>query len=222
MSASIVLQQNVIDELAWDPIVHGSPIRVTTTRDGVVTLEGRVGSYFIRASAERAARRVRGVSAVANELIVNPPYERDDAEITKDVLAGLSLTVVVPTEHINVSVDHGWVTLDGEVKWQFQKRAAEASIWQVPGVQALRNRIKVKSGPSKARVKEQIEAALERNARLDAQAITVETNDHTVTLRGTVNSIAEREEAEQAAWFAPGVEDVQNLLEVGVLAHGGV
>jgi len=219
MSLATMLQQDVVDELAWDPSVDASEIGVTTSDQGVVTLSGHVTSYYEKACAEKAARRVAGVTAMANDLIVNPPYVRDDEEITRDVLSGLALTVVVPAEHIHVSVHRGWVTLDGKVKWQFQKIAAEYSIWQVPGVLGVHNRIRVEANPSKRKVKEQIEAALARNARLDAQGIYVETQGHTVTLRGTVNSLAEKDEAEQAAWMAPGVEEVHNLLEVDMLAH---
>lgn len=224
MNPATMLQQDVVEELAWDPSVDASHIGVTTTNDGIVTLAGHVGSYYEKASAERAAKRVSGVATVVNDLIVNPPYVRDDAEIARDALSGLALTVVVPTEHIKVLVEHGWVTLNGEVKWQFQKNAAEYSIWQVPGVRGVQNQLKVKAAhaASPGKVKDQIEAALARNAQIDAEGVKVETHDGIVTLRGSVNSWAQREAAEQAAWFAPGVEEVENLLEVDVLARGGV
>ena len=216
MKTARKLEQNVADELEWDARLGATPIGVSATDDGVVSLTGHVASIYEKSAAETAAKRVRGVKAVANELEVKPnaPDVRDDAEIAQAAVAALEWTDLVPAKHIQVTVSGGWLTLDGEVKWQFQKQWAEGAVSGLGGVRGVTNRIIVKSQASTGQVKEQIEAALERNARLDAHGIKVEMEDGTVTLLGKVKSWAEKDEAEQAAWFAPGVKDVENLLEV--------
>lgn len=219
MKTTRKLEQNVADELEWDPSLDVAHIGVSATADGVVTLSGHVESFHEKTAAETAAKRVRGVKAVANELRVIPDAPRDDTEIAQAAIAALEWTDFVPAKHIQATVSGGHVTLEGEVKWNFQKRGAENAVRDVAGVTDITNLIRVKSEPSEGKVKEQIEAALERNARVDANNITVHLEDGTVTLFGKVSSWAEKDEAEQAAWFAPGVERVENLLEVDELAH---
>jgi osmotically-inducible protein OsmY len=211
-------QQDVFDELKWDARVKPNEIGVTV-KDGIVALTGWVDSYTKKWAAEEAALRVRGVKAVANDIEVRLPgsSERTDDEIAAAAVRALQLDSFVPADRIKVTVSKGWITLDGEVEWQFQKKDAERDVRNLWGVKGVTNLIMVKPRLKPADVKEKIEQALIRSAKTDADLITVDAEGSTVTLRGTVHSVAEKEEAERAAWQAPGVTWVKNEIRVSYL-----
>lgn len=213
MSSS--LQHDVLAELEWDPSVDAAKIGVTAD-DGVVTLTGHVSSYPERWAAERIAKRVHGLKAVANELEVKLPGDgkRDDTEIAKAAVDALRWNILVPGEKVKVTVTNGWVTLTGDLDWQYQKRAAEESVGYLKGVRAVSNDIHVAPRVAASDVKQKIEAALKRSAEVDAKKISVETSDSRVTLRGSVRSWTEHDDALDAAWAAPGVRTVVDELRI--------
>lgn len=211
------IQGEVLAELKWDARVQPNEIGVTV-KDGVVTLTGWVDSYTKRWAAEEAAHRVRGVVAVANDIEVRLPSsaERIDADIAAAATRALQWDASVPVENIEVTVSKGWVTLRGEVEWQFQRQDAERAVRRLAGVRGVTNLIRVKPRvkPSPEELRRKIEDALVRSAETDAERITVEVHGDKVTLKGTVRSWAEKEEAEQVAWSAPGVTSVDNQIVV--------
>lgn len=219
MSNSTNLQHMVQEELEWEPSVDASQIGVTATQPGVVTLAGTVATYAEKISAERAAKRVAGVRALANDIEVRPvgSLKRTDTDIAQAVLRALEWDIAVPHEKIRARVDDGWVILEGEVALQFQRAAAENAVRRLSGVRGVTNQIRLQIGPSvqPAEVKNRIAAALRRSAEIDARGIQVDAKDSTIILRGRVRTWAEREEAERAAWGAPGVQAVKDELIIG-------
>jgi osmotically-inducible protein OsmY len=209
------IQQDVLDELKWDSRVQVNEIGVAV-KDGIVTLTGWVDSYMKKLAAEAAAHRVHGVKAVANDIEVRLPgsAERTDADLAKAVLDALRWDAAVPTDKIDVTVSHGWVTLKGEVEFGFEKRDAERAVQRLSGVKGVTNLITVRPHPLPTDLKQNIEKALIRNAETDAQHITVEVEGSKVILRGTVRSYAEKKAAEDTAWSAPGVTEVENRIVV--------
>jgi osmotically-inducible protein OsmY len=209
------LQQDVIRELQWEPSVDAAHVGVAV-RDGIVTLTGYVSSYAEKYAAENAAKRLHGVRAVANELEVRLPgsRERTDVDIARDAVASLTRNVLVPHDRIKVTVSNGWVTLEGEVEWNFEKNAAENAVRYIPGVKGVSNLIKVKPRVEPEDLKKKIEEAFKRTAELDAKNIQVEVDGGKVILRGKVRSWAEREAAAREAWSGPGVWAVENLITV--------
>ena len=208
------LQAQVEEELSWEPSIHGEQIGVSV-KDGVVELDGHVSSYYEKWRAERAALRVAGVRSIASEIKVDLPYEgkRTDEDIARTAADHLRWNLLVP-ETVKVNVTDGAVTLSGTVDWQYQSDEAERVVRPLKGVKFVWNQIKLKPTVSTAVVKADIEDALKRNASIDASNITVEASGGKVTLRGRLGSWAEREQAENAAWGAPGVAEVENDIAI--------
>lgn len=212
----IDLRKDVIEELDWDPSIDARTIGVSI-EEGIVGLTGHVTSYAEKVNAEKIVKRVHGVVGVANDIEVALPMnaERTDLDVARSAVKALDWNVSVPKERVIAAVSKGWVTLDGEVEWYFQKRAAEEAVRNLAGVRGVTNKITVKSRIARAQdVKMKIEAALHRNAELDAKRITVEATDGKVTLSGTVRSWIEREDAVNAAWSAPGVTNVVDHIHI--------
>lgn len=211
----INLKHNVEAELEWDPEVDARKIGVGA-EGGVVTLTGHVRSYHEKWSAERVAKRVHGVQGLANEIEVQlvDSDHMEDADIAQSALNALSWNFTVPKEHIRVLVAKGLLTLEGDVEWQFQKRAAEDAVRYLRGVSGVSNEIAVKPHVRAGDVKSKIEAALKRSAEVDSKKVIIETTDGSVTLRGEVRSWAEHDDALSAAWAAPGVMKVVDHLSI--------
>jgi osmotically-inducible protein OsmY len=211
------IQLDVLEELKWDARVHPNEIGVAV-KDGIVTLTGWVDSYTKRWAAEEAANRLHGVKAVANDIEVRLPsaVERTDADIAAAATRALEWDAFVPVEKLDVTVSKSWVTLRGEVEWQYQRQDAERVVRRLSGVRVVTNLITVRPRvkPSPQELKRKIEDALVRSAETDAERITVEVQGEKVILKGTVRAWAERQEAERVAWSAPGVSAVENRITV--------
>ena len=216
MISSERIQLDVLDELAYDPAVDSSRVSVTATEAGVVTLKGSAPTFMQARAAERASKRVRGVKAVANDLEVKPAvgFAHDDTGIAEAALQALRWSSSVPRDVVKVTVSHGWITLEGRVEWDYQRRAAYNSVRDLQGVRGVSNLIELKPAAKPAEIREKIENAFRRSAQLDAQHVAIETIGSAVTLRGTVSSWAEKDAAERAAFSAPGVKSVDNRIEV--------
>jgi len=215
MKTDTQLQQDVMNELKWEPSVKAAEIGVSV-KDGVVTLSGYVDSFYKKWAAERAAARVFGVKAVAEEIQVRVPgsLKRTDEDIARAAANALEWNVTVPYDRVKVKVQDGLVTLSGEVDWWYQKSAAEDAVRNLMGVVLINNKITIKPAVKPLDVKDKIEKAFQRNALLDARRITVETHGGKVILRGSVRSWVEREQVQRAAWAAPGVSEVNNYIIV--------
>lgn len=208
------LQSAVMDELSWEPGVTASEIEVSV-KDGVVTLTGFVDNYPAKLWAERAVKRLSGVESVADEIKVRPPSsERMDTDIARAAENILEWSVNVPNSRIKLTVEDGWITLEGKVDWQFQRLAAEKAVRHLIGVRGISNLVTIEPKPTAADVKAKIEMALERSAKVDAQGIKVELRENKIILNGKVRSLAEREEAERVAWAAPGVFQVEDHIRI--------
>jgi osmotically-inducible protein OsmY len=215
MMSDLQLRQDVLDELEFEPSVNAAHIGVAANR-GVITLTGFVTNYAEKAAAERAARRVKGVKAIAEEIEVRLPSDtkRSDDEIASRALDILKWQVGLPADRITIKVERGIVTLTGDVDWQFQKTNAEHVVHKLTGVIDVLNQIRVASPVRASEVKEKIQKALERSADVEASRITVQTEGGRVVLSGKVRAWYERDIAERAAWSAPGVTEVQDHLTI--------
>jgi osmotically-inducible protein OsmY len=215
MTGDYELQQEVLDELEFEPSVNAAHIGVAANA-GVITLTGFVSSYAEKLAAERAVRRIKGVKALAEEIEVRLPSDKmlADHEIAGRAADILKWRVGLPASRIGVKVEKGIVTLTGDVDWRYQKSEAEAAVHNLSGVAGVASFIRVNSPIPVTEVKEKIQRALRRNAELDASRITVQTDGGKVVLGGKVHAWYERDIAERAAWSAPGVTDVQDHIQV--------
>lgn len=210
-----LLRQYVIDELDFDPSFNSANVGVAV-ENGVVTLTGHVGSYAEKIAAEKAAQRVKGVHAVAQEIEVRYPEQKKtaDDQIAERAVAIIGWDAMVPVDAVMVKVQKGWVTLTGNVEWQYQRTAAESAIRRLSGVIGVTNLIEVKPRIQPQNIKAKIMEALKRNAELEADSIRVTVKDDKVTLEGRVKAWFERGIAERAAWSAPGVKSVEDRLSI--------
>jgi osmotically-inducible protein OsmY len=211
------IKRDVEDELRWDPDIDATDIGVAV-KQGVVTLSGFVHSYSHKYEAETDAKRVAGVVGVANDIEVRLPAidERPDPEIARDAVSALKNQLPLSWERIKVVVKNGRISLEGEVEWNHQREQAESAVRRIKGVKGITNLIQLKPKVRPDDVKRKIEEAFKRSAEIDANRVTVEANGSEVVLRGTVRSWAERQEAERAAWAAPGVTKVDNRIVIGM------
>ncbi len=209
------LKQHVQSALDWEPSLDATDIGVSVD-EGVVTLRGNVASYAEKIAAERVALRVYGVKAVANDVVVHPVggFERTDTEIAQAAVAALKWNTLVPKDRVTVTVANGWLTLNGTLDWQYQKDAAGRAVRDLMGVKGVTNTITVQPRVKTIDVRDKIEAAFKRSAEIDARRVNVTATDGTVILSGNVHSWAERQEAERAAWAAPGVTQVDDRLTI--------
>ncbi|QHS55342.1 BON domain-containing protein [Mucilaginibacter sp. 14171R-50] len=215
MKTDIQIQKDVMDELKWQPFLNSSEIGVAV-KHGIVTLSGIVDSFSKKLSAERAAKKVAGVKAIAEDLQigVSPAYWRTDAEIAEAVINALKWHSVVPDDKLKVKVEDGNVTLEGEVEWAYQRDSAKSAVQHLSGVKYVFNLITIKPKLTPFELEQKISAAFRRNATVDAGKITVSTIGDKVILTGKVRSAVESDDAEDVAWEAPGVRRVVNKLTI--------
>ena len=213
--SDVDIQQDVLEELSWDPHINVSDIGVSV-KEGVVTLTGLVDNYLVRLAAQNAALRVKGAHAVANniEVRLHTSAERTDSDLALAALYALKWDAAIPTDKLDITVSHGYVTLRGEVEWPFQREAAERAIRRLAGIKGVTNWVTVAIRATSGDIKQKIEKALVRNAETDAHHITVEVHGHAATLKGHVRSFAEKLAAERTALSAPGIASVDNEIKI--------
>jgi osmotically-inducible protein OsmY len=215
MRSDSEIERDVKEELQWDPDLDATDIAVSVKK-GVVTLTGFARSYLDKYEAEMAAKRVTGVAGVANDIEVRLPSvdQRPDPDIARDAVAAIKSQLPISSEHIKVIVKNGWITLEGNVEWQYQRQTAENAVRRLKGVKGVTNSILLQPRAEPSEIKRKIMDAFKRSAEIDANRITVEGDGSEVILKGTVRSWIEREEAERVAWAAPGVTKVKDQIVV--------
>ena len=215
MKSDNEIQKDIMAQLKWEPFLNACQIGVAV-KNGIVTLSGQVDTYSKKTLAERAAKKVSGVKAIAEDIQVgiSPSYRKTDAEVAEAVVNALKWHTIIPEEKIKVSVEDGIVKLEGEVEWEYQRTQPTSAIENLTGVRSVTNLISVKPKITSSDIQQKINAAFQRSATIDSGKITAEVLGSRVTLRGTVRSFTEKEDAENAAWFAPGVTSVNSKLEI--------
>ncbi|HJU45752.1 MAG TPA: BON domain-containing protein [Chitinophagaceae bacterium] len=215
MKSDAQIQKDVIDQLKWEPILNAAEIGVSV-KSGVVTLSGQVDTYSKKIAAEKAAKKVIGVKAVAEDIQVgiSPVYRKTDTEVAEAVVNALKWNPSIPDDKIKVKVEDGTVTLEGQLDWNYQRTAVGNAVQNLTGVKYINNYLTVKPTVTPSDVKRKIEAAFQRSATIDADKISVTVVDSRAILTGKVRSFAESEDAQYAAWSAPGINTVENRLQV--------
>lgn len=214
MKTNEQLQKDVQEAIKWEPLLHPAEIGVTAA-DGVVSLSGTVDSFAKKKQAENAARNVAGVKVLVENIQVKLPDSKakTDIEIGAEIISALTSNVIIPQDKIKVKVENGWVDLDGELPWDYQREITENAIQFLPGIKGIFNNITINPDTNDTVSKKKVEEALKRSA-VDEREITVSVNDTTVTLTGTVHSWQQKEEAGRIAWKTPGIKHLKNKLEV--------
>jgi osmotically-inducible protein OsmY len=217
MKSDYLIQQDVQEELLWEPTLNAVEIGVSV-KHGIVTLSGSVDSLSKKLAAERAVKRVKDVKAVAMDVEVVYPssHKKSDAAIAQAAVDVLSWSNLVPKDRIHIEVEDGYITLEGEVQWQYQRDAARDAVKDLQGLKGISNLITVRPAATTFLIKDNIKKALQRMANIEADNITLLTEDKTITLKGKVRSWREREEVEQVVWSTPGVSAVNDELEIDV------
>jgi osmotically-inducible protein OsmY len=215
MKTDAQIQQDVIEQIKWNPQLNAAEVGVAV-KNGVVTLSGQVGSYLKKTEIEKEARKVAGVRAIAEDIQVglSAPDQRTDADIAQVIIQALNWHAGIPEETVKVKVEDGWVILEGELEWEYQRELVRARVTNLVGVRKIINNITLKQKITPVDVAEKINAAFLRSATVDAGKIQPEVEGTRLTLKGTVRSFAEKEDAGQAAWSLPGILQVDNQLEI--------
>ncbi len=215
MKTDLEIQKDVVEQLKWEPFLNAAQIGVSV-KNGIVTLSGQVDAYSKKILAEKAAKKVAGVKAIAEDIQVglSPAYRKTDAEVAEAVVNALKWHTMIPEEKIRVSVEEGNVKLEGEVEWEYQRNQAKTSVENLSGVKYVTNLITVKPKITPYELQQKITASFQRSANIDAGKITAEVLGGKAILRGKVRSFAEKEDAENAVWSAPGIVSVENKLVI--------
>jgi osmotically-inducible protein OsmY len=215
MKTDMEIQKDVIDQLKWEPFLNASQIGVAV-KNGIVTLSGQVDTYSKKVLAEKTVKKVSGVKAIAEDIQVglSPAYKKNDTEVAEAVVNALRWHTMIPEDKIKVSVEDGNVKLEGDVEWEYQRNQAKTTIENLSGVRFVTNLIAVKPKITPYELQQKITAAFQRSANIDASKVTTEVLGSRVILRGKVRSFAEKEDAENAVWAAPGVVTVENKLVI--------
>ena len=220
MKTDLEIQKNVMEELRWDPILNASEIGVAV-KNGIVTLSGTIDSYFKKEEAENAAKRVAGVRAVATDIEVSSLISqgKSDTEIAREIGEALKYNSAVKEDKIKIKVDNGWVTLEGQVNWEYEKIAVRTAVKNIAGIKGMANLIRIKPTATSKDLQKKIQSAFQRHASLDAQRIRVTIEGNKAILSGKVRSWIEKSDAEDVTWRAPGITSVENqlMIDAGVL-----
>jgi osmotically-inducible protein OsmY len=214
------LRSRVLDELDWEPSLDAAAIGIAV-KEGVVTLSGHVPTYVQRRAAERTVMRLSGVRGVANEIRVrlSAEHERSDTDLVQAAIEAIERNIQIPADRVTVTVEDAWVTLDGVVHWDYQRRRAERAVRYLMGVKGVNNHLQVKERSTPGDLRARIKRALERRIDEEARRVTVSVDGDTVTLTGTVASWTDRADIENAVWAAPGISMVENRLKVSRAAY---
>ena len=215
MKTDAQLQEDVIEELKWDPKLNAAEIGVAV-KNGIVILSGHVDNYTKKLAAEEAVKRMKDVKGIAEEITVQLSFDgkRTDEELAQAAVNALKWNNAVPDQNIKVEVEKGWLTLEGHLDWQFQKDAATNAVKDIIGLKGVTNLLTIKPKINIPVVRDTIKKALERSADIESDRIVIETQGNKITLRGKARSWSERNEVERAAWCAPGVMEVEDELVI--------